>query len=338
MKGKWILMVSAGMVAYLVMTGSMMANAEKVVVLPLGGGDGDATPGDVKKGRTFSSKAAGKGVSGALEIREGATLYNNSIGMKFSLIPSGSFIMGSPDGRNGEGADTHRPFWEDEGGLLNERQHVVVISRPFYLQTTEVTQGQWELVMGQEAGPSHFNECGSNCPVEQVSWNDAQNFIDALNALEGRGNCNTIPNNCYSLPTESQWEYAARGGTVTALYSGALHNPDCSPLDPDLDKIGWYCGNAGQTPHPVAQKLSNNWGLYDMSGNVWEWCEDWYTDEYPADLVTDPQGPGAGTVRVIRGGSWGFEGRFSRSAARNHNPPDFTGYNVGFRVALHSGQ
>lgn len=341
-KRKLLLGALTGMATCLIWTGSVVSAADKMVVIPFGTTVGNATAADVRKGKSFSSNAAGKGVSGSLEIRDGSTIYTNSIGMKFSLIPSGSFIMGSPDGRNGQDIDTHRPFWENEGGYGNESQHVVVLSRSFYMQTTEVTQGQWEQVMGQGALPSYFDECGEDCPVEQVSWNDAKNFIDALNAMEGKRNCNTVPNTCYALPSESQWEYAARAGTITALYNGAVSDlavcSDPSPIDPNLDKIGWYCRNAGDTTHPVAQKEPNNWGLYDMSGNVWEWCEDRYGDAYPDDLVTDPQGPLIGSDRVLRGGSWGFPARLARSAARNHNPSDFDGYNVGFRVTLHSGQ
>lgn len=323
-----------GVAICFMLTGSVVSAADKTVVIPFGVTPGNATSADVIKGKTFSSKAAGKGVPGNLEIRDGSTIFTNSIGMKFSLIPKGSFIMGSPDGRNGEGADTHRPYWGDENGDPDESQHVVILSKPFYMQTTEVTQGQWEQVMGPGELPSHFSACGKDCPVEQVSWNDAQNFIDALNAREGRSNCNTIPNNCYSLPTESQWEYAARAGTVTALYSGAITNTVCATLDPNLDKIGWYCGNAGETTHPVAQKEPNAWGLYDMSGNVWEWCRDWY-GPYPDGPDIDPTGAASGEERILRGGSWLFGAMNARSADRNLNPPDFRGFNLGFRVSMH---
>jgi formylglycine-generating enzyme required for sulfatase activity len=306
---------------------------EKVVVVPLGGTVGNATVADVVQGKTFSSKDAGKGATGTLKVREGGTIYTNSIGMEFSLIPAGSFVMGSPDGT---GDATHRPVWPAEAGRdSDERQHIVSLSTPFYMQTTEVTQGQWTEIMG--SNPSSFDTCGTDCPVESVSWNDAQNFIDALNAREGRTNCHTTPNTCYSLPTESQWEYAARGGTVTAFYNGDITNTGCSPLDPNLDKIGWYCGNANSTTHPVAGKVANNWGLYDMSGNVWEWCEDVY-DDYPDGPVTDPPGGTTGSNRVIRGGSWDDFARYARSAGRSSGSPDVSGSDLGFRVGLASGQ
>lgn len=319
------ILLLAGLVYFCLSPGAQAA--DRVVVVPLGGTEGNAAASDVVKGKTFSSKAAGKGVNGSLEIRAGGTLYTNSIGMKFSLIPAGSFVMGSPDGSSPTWWSAEP--WRDS----DETQHVVTLTKPFYMQTTEVTQGQWQQMMG--SNPSHFTACGSNCPVEQVSWNDAQNFINALNAREGRTNCNTVPNTCYSLPTESQWEYAARSGTVTAFYNGGYTNPDCS--DPTLNAIGWYCGNAGSTTHPVAQKVPNNWGLYDMSGNVYEWCEDW-KDTYPAGPVSDPAGPGTGSFRVVRGGSWASHASYARQAERFGITPVTPRNYLGFRLILPPGQ
>ena len=307
--------------------------ADKVVVVPLGGTVGNAVATDVVKDKTFSSKAAGKGVTGTLEIRDGSTLYTNSVGMKFSLIPAGSFVMGSPAGT---GDASHRPFWPAEGGRQgDEKQHVVALSKSYYMQTSEVTQGQWEAVMGTGTNPSHFDTCGMDCPVEQVSWNNAQQFIHALNVMENRTNCYTTPNTCYSLPTEAQWEYAARAGTVTAFYNGDITQPDGN--DPNLDQIGWYDQNSGSTTHPVAQKLANSFGLYDMSGNVWEFCQDLYY-AYPVGPVTDPTGGIAGTDRVIRGGSWGSLARNARSATRFWHSSGFRGNNQGFRLVLSLGQ
>jgi formylglycine-generating enzyme required for sulfatase activity len=323
---KTILML-AGLVCFCL--ASTAQAVDRVVVIPMGGTEGNATASDVVVGKTFSSKAAGKGVDGSLEIRAGGTLYTNSLGMKFSLIPAGSFVMGSPDGVTTVPASPAEPARSSD-----EKQHVVTLTKPFYMQTTEVTQGQWQQMMG--SNPSHFTACGSDCPVEMVSWNDAQNFIDNLNASEGRTNCNTTPNTCYSLPTESQWEYAARGGTVSAFYNGGITNTICSPLDPKLNDIGWYCGNAGSTTHPVAQKAPNNWGLYDMSGNVYELCEDWY-GTYPAGPVSDPPGPVA-TNRVVRGSSWDDLARYGRTASRASIPPDLPTSNVGFRLVLPPGQ
>jgi formylglycine-generating enzyme required for sulfatase activity len=221
----------------------------------------------------------------------------------------------------------------ESGRDSDELQHVVTLRKTFFMQTTEVTQGQWQEVMG--SNPSHFKTCGPDCPVETVSWYEAQNFIDTLNSKENRTNCNTSPNTCYSLPTESQWEYATRAGTVTAFYNGGITNTVCS--DPNLDQIGWYCGNAGSTTHPVAQKEPNNWGLFDMSGNVWEWCDDWY-GTYPDGPETDPPGAVSGSFRVVRGGVWLSNARAARSAFRSGVGPGFRFNYLGFRLVLPPGQ
>jgi formylglycine-generating enzyme required for sulfatase activity len=329
-KKQWGIFFVVGGVFFSLPAGA--AAADKVVVIPLGGAPGNAVAADVVKGKTFSSRAAGKGVAGTLSLKIGK-IYINTIGMKFSLIPSGSFVMGSPDGRNGDGNDTHRPYWPSENGFPLETQHVVILTRPFYMQTTEVTQAQWEQVMGLDTNLSRFRTCGVNCPVENVSWDDAQSFIQALNAQENRFFSFSSVTSCYALPTESQWEYAARAGTITAIYNGAAaNNFNCSPLDFNLDKIGWYCGNAGDTTHPAAEKDSNNWGLYDMSGNVSEWCEDAY-GEYPDGPVTDPI-CASGSTRVIRGGSWFSNAVLTRSAHRLSKSPDQRSSDVGFRLVL----
>ena len=287
------------------------------------------------------------------------TRYTNSIGMTFSRIPAGSFVMGSPDGLNGRAGDTHRPFWPPEygshiAGNEQEIQHLVSITKPFYMQTTEVTQQQYLRVM-QNSGytnPAHFQGCGQNCPVENVSWEEAQLFVETLNRLENRTNCDSTPNSCYALPTEAQWEYAARAGTVTAFYSGDINDAghaDCSELDLNLDAIGWYACNSGGTTHEVAQKQPNNWGLYDMSGNVEEWCADRSNSgespeedlRYPAEDLTyndapvaDPQGRTTGSHRISRGGSWEHDAASSRSAKRYHHNPTSRFPTLGFRVIL----
>ncbi len=301
--------------------------ADRVVVIPLGGTVGNATAADVIKGKTFSSKAAGKGVTGTLDLKVGK-IYTNSIGMEFSLIPAGSFIMGSPDGTN-----THPVQTSEPSRSTSEKPHQVTLTKSFYMQTTEVTQGQWLAVMGG-TNPSFYGSCGMNCPVEQISWNDAQNFIDTLNAGENRTNCNTTPNTCYSLPTESQREYAARAGTVTAFYNGDITQP--SGNDPNLNEIGWY-RNLDMHSHPVAQKIPNNWGLYDMSGNVSEWCQDWYATYFDGPL-TDPIGSVSGSHRVIRGGNYTDYAAYARSAARYKLVPGVRSGNLGFRLILPSGQ
>ena len=225
--------------------------------------------------------------------------------MTFELISAGTFTMGSPTDELGR--------WNDE------TQHEVTLTKSFYMQTTEVTQGQWRAVMG--SNPSDFSDCGDDCPVETVSWDDVQEFIEKLNQMEGTDK--------YRLPTEAEWEYASRAGSTTAFANGEITNIDCD--DPNLDQMAWYCGNADITTHPVAQKDPNDWGLYDMHGNVWEWCEDWY-GAYSGP-VTDPTGPSSGTIRVLRGGSWDFNAMYCRSASRYGLKPDNRSYDIGFRVA-----
>ena len=237
--------------------------------------------------------------------------YTNSLGMTFSYIPSGSFVMGSPVGELGRSVD--------------ETQHEVILSKAFFMQTTEVTQKQWKDVMG--TSPSSFSTCGENCPVENVSWDNAQSFITALNQLG---------NGTYRLPTEAEWEYAARAGSTTAFANGQITQTGDSPLalDPNLDLMGWYKGNADGSLHPVATKQANRWGLYDMHGNVWEWCEDWYDESYTGGPTNgSARAMSIGTYRVSRGGCW-FSGGFRcRSAVRFWSFPDFRNDGLGFRFA-----
>ncbi|MBW2612993.1 MAG: formylglycine-generating enzyme family protein [Deltaproteobacteria bacterium] len=235
------------------------------------------------------------------------TSYTNSFDMTFNLIPAGTFTMGSPTGELGRYSD--------------ETEHEVTLTQSFYMQTTEVTQGQWQAVMG--SNPSSFDSCGSDCPVEMVSWNDIQIFLSNLNAI-GEGT--------YRLPTEAEWENTARAGSITALANGNISVTDCS-YDENLDALGWYCYNSNSATHIVAQKIANDWGLYDMHGNVYEWCQDWY-GAYPSTPVTDPTGSASGSERVIRGGSWHINASYSRSAVRFSFLPDDRGrgYGIGFRL------
>jgi len=193
--------------------------------------------------------------------------YTNSLGQTFVLLPAGTFTMGSPSDEPGRSDD--------------ETQHQVTLTQPFYMQTTEVTQAQWEAVMG--SNPSYFSGCPT-CPVENVSWDDIQVFIGYMKA-RGEGT--------YSLPTEAQWEYAARAGSTTAFYNGGITETG-GGYDPNLNVIGWYFYNSGFKTQPVGQKAPNPWGLYDMSGNVREWCWDWY-GSYGSAAVTDPTGPSSGS-------------------------------------------
>ncbi|MCX5827123.1 MAG: formylglycine-generating enzyme family protein [Deltaproteobacteria bacterium] len=218
---------------------------------------------------------------------------------KFVLIPAGTFMMGSPS---------------DESDRDNEETlHEVTISRSFYMQTTEVTQGQWKKVMG--SNPSEFINCGDDCPVEQVSWNVVQDFIGRLNRQEGTDK--------YRLPTEAEWEYACRAGSTTAYYFG--NDPS------SLGEYAWYIENSGYNTRPVGQKKPNIWGLYDMYGNVFEWVNDWY-GEYPSGSVTDPEGLSSGSRRGHRGGSWGGDVMECRSACRFCDDPDNCDGLLGFRL------
>ena len=245
--------------------------------------------------------------------------YTNSLGQTFVLLPAGTFAMGSPSDEPGRGYS--------EGP-----QHQVTLTQPFYMQNTEVTQAQWETVMG--SNPSSFFGCPT-CPVEYVSWNEVQEFITKMNA-RGEGT--------YGLPTEAQWEYAARAGSTTAFYNGDITELYCEDIDPNLAAIGWYCNNSGSKTAPVAGKSPNAWGLYDMSGNVLEWCSDWYDSRYYTNSPTvNPQGPSSsypgGVERVLRGGSWGLSAHQCRTAYRySGQAQNWRHYAVGFRLVLSSGQ
>ncbi len=205
--------------------------------------------------------------------------FTNSIHMEFVLVPAGTFKMGSATGDADE-----RPV------------HQVTISKAFYLGKYEVTQGQWQAVMG--TNPSAFPG-DPNRPVDQVSWNEAQVFINKLNAMEGV--------KLYRLPTEAEWEYAARAGSTTIYSFG--NDPK------QLGDYTWYRGNAEHHSHPVGQKQPNAWGLYDMLGNVWEWVQDW-EGKYPAGPVTDPKGAESGTYHMRRGCAWNNEANVCRVANR----------------------
>jgi len=245
--------------------------------------------------------------------------FTNSIGMKFVYVPPGTFMMGSPSAERGRDFD--------------EPIHRVTLTMGFYMGVTEVTQRQWKTVKGDN--PSGFERCGDDCPVDEVSWDKVKKFIQALNQLEGTDK--------YRLPTEAEWEYACRAGSTTAFASGAISKIGCSH-DPNLDAMGWYCGNSGDEIHPVASKKPNAWGLYDMHGNVAEWCEDRY-GEYPSDPVTNPTGPSVGTStaesiiskitpfpQVIRGGSCYYFAKRCRSANRDQAYASKGRTAVGFRL------
>ncbi len=231
------------------------------------------------------------------------TFISPTLKAKFVLVPSGTFTMGV--------------------GLDDETMHQVTISQPFYLQTTPVTQAQWKLIMGNN--PSKFKNCGDACPVERVSWKEAQEFITKLNTLEKTDK--------YYLPTEAQWEYAARSGGRNETIAGM-------PSEIDRGTFGnysWHKENSGGKIHPVGQKLPNGLGLYDMSGNIWEWCQDWYAP-YSTGHVTDPvcELPDPGRIinwRILRGGSWYNDFYYCTTTRRYSSRPGGYSSDIGFRLA-----
>ncbi len=256
--------------------------------------------------------------------------YTNSLGMKFNLLPAGTFTMGSPEDELGREYDNPR--------RILETQHEVTLTLGFYMQTTEVTQGQWEAVM--LSNPSHFQYMTApcpTCPVENVSWYQVQQFIAAMNA-RGEGT--------YDLPTEAQWEYAARAGSTSAFANGEITAPFNGEYDPNLDAIGWYSYNNGDHytvaygTKPVALKAPNAWGLYDMHGNVFELCKDRLVEKLWSLPVTDPFHPVRSVFdsAVVRGGSWSCWTHAARSAYRAGTNPSSGHEYAGFRLVLLPGQ
>ncbi len=272
------------------------------------GGGGASRPGVSRQGISDG------GVGGRTARPEGSPHQGSQAGERTTVrvgaqelalrwCPAGTFTMGSPVGL----------FKGEAGRFGDETQHRVTLTRGFWMGETEVTQGLWREVMGDN--PSYFKN-GDNYPVENVSWEGCQKFVQALNSRHPQAGMR------WSLPTEAQWEYACRAGT-TGAYTGTGK----------LDEMGWYVGNSGAHTHPVGQKKPNAWGLYDMHGNVYEWCADWY-DDNPSGAVTDPQGPSTGSFRVLRGGSWSSPARDCRSARRGANDPGDSYTDLGLRVAL----
>jgi formylglycine-generating enzyme required for sulfatase activity len=264
---------------------------------------------------------------------------------KMRWIPPGKFAMGSAEGR-------------DYGRGNESPEHEVVLTRGYWMFDTPCTQGLWTVLMG--GNPSSFVD--PERPVEQVSWEDASRFAQKLNAWFGKRNNKPSGKSVigwselsFRLPTEAEWEYACRAGTKTDTYLGDLEilGDANAPL---LDRIGWYGGNSGRDydlkksvslneswlrnrryrdnaggTRQVGGKEPNHWGLYDMLGNVWEWCEDWY-GEYTADRATDPVDLSEGASRLLRGGSWDAPARSLRSACRHWNDPGVRTNNLGFRL------
>ena len=250
-------------------------------------------------------------------------------------IKAGTFKMGSPSGENCRDSD-------------EPEQLPVTLTRSFEIQTTEVTQAQFHEVMSYK--PSYFTSCGATCPVDTVNWHEAAAYCNALSKNRGLTQCYACTGSgknvtckettategkgiyaCkgFRLPTEAEWEYAYRAGTTTALYNGSITS--CAGTDGNAGKIGWYSANAGGTTHPAGQKDPNAWGLYDMAGNVWEWCHDGYKKNLGVTALTDPVF--SGSSRVLRGGSWYYDPHSLRAADRLSDTPTLRYYVDGFRCS-----
>ena len=259
----------------------------------------------------------------------------------------------------------------EPGRNSDETQHQVTFTHNFAISSVEVSQGDFQALMGWN--PSNFSSCGTDCPVEQVSWYDSvaytnqltlqqsgtpcyvfsaivcvdattpASYMDCENTTHGGINSANVALNGVSsvydctgfrLPTEAEWEYAARATTTTATYNGDLDASHLNCREPNtvLDSIAWFCGNAGGMPHVKGKRAANAWGLFDMLGNVWEWCNDWY-GAYDAGPDSDPSGPGSGSSRVNRGGSWLDYASYARAALRVNNDPAYAFFHFGLRVA-----
>ena len=252
---------------------------------------------------------AGKGGKGGEPFDTETVMLPGGVPLEMVWIPSGTFLMGAYDG-------------DQDSNDYEKPQHQVTLSQGFWMGKYELTQAQWEAVMDTTpwAGRDYASdEPGS--PAVYISWNDAQSFITALNTLTSK---------TFRLPTEAEWEYACRAGTTTFFYWGD------DPSNTEGNDYAWWRYNAYDVnekyAHVVGQKVSNAWGLYDMHGNVWEWCNDWWYRVYTTESVTNPTGPDSGSYRVRRGGSWDNLGNRSRSAFR-YGGPSGTYLSIGFRLA-----
>jgi len=268
----------------------------------------------------------------ALDATRDATADGALVPGAYVLVAAGTFQMGAPA--------------TEPCSTNNETLHTVTLTQPFLIGSTEVTQADFLKVLGYS--PAKFTTCGGNCPVENVSWHEAAAYCNALSAIAALDPCYTCTGTApafscaaapsyaqaqvyscpgYRLPTEAEWEYAYRAGTVTALYSGAITG-NCNGTDPNADLIAYY---SDKTPHAVGQKAANAWKLYDMAGNVWEWTNDFHVANLGAASVQDPWGASTATARTYRGGSWFYGLKYLRAAYRAGFNSTGRSNDVGFR-------
>lgn len=288
------------------------------VLLAVALGAGQAAAAPEKKEAASSSTVAARPIAS----------FTNSIGMVFVKVPAGSFTMGSrkasvncptddPFTARNEYEECQKQARSNASSEDETPARTVTISNDFWIGQFEVTQAQWYAVMGNN--PSEFKsdkvgEDSRNFPVENVSWDDVQQFISRLNAQDSKQ---------YRLPTEAEWEYACKSGGKDQKYCGGN----------DLSAFAWYYDNIGKQTHRVGTKRPNGLGIYDMSGNVWEWVSDFYSKNYYSQGTnTDPTGPAKGDYRVSRGGGWGFSANRARAANRNSDSPDYRTADIGFRL------
>lgn len=249
--------------------------------------------------RTTTTRSSSASTPSTTTASQNRTFTVNGVKFTMVYVEGGSFVMGATSEQGSDAYSNEKPA------------HRVTVSS-YYMGQTEVTQALWQAVMG--TNPSEFK--GTTNPVEKVSWNDCQTFIRKLNSLTGQ---------TFRLPTEAEWEFAARGGKKSKAYkySGG-NNPG---------NVAWYDDNSGAKTHPVATKQANELGIYDMSGNVSEWCQG-YSGNYSSSAQTDPIGPNSGSSRVDRGGSWYYSARSCRVSDRSSYAPDDRSYSLGLRLVL----
>ena len=300
--------------SFMMFAESAFAQAKKVAVYVEGGISNDDK--SIIAGLMDGARIANGGQSnnsGQTTIQSGRDFVETTAGlnMKMVWVEGGEFLMGGTS---------------EQGSSASDDEQVIRRIRldSYYIGECEITQEQWAKVMGTsiqqqagKAGQSSYRGIGPDYPMYYVSWEEAQAFCQELSRMTGR---------TYCLPTEAQWEYAARGGKKAdgSKYSGSW----------SIDVVAWYNDNSGSSTHPVKNKRANSLGLYDMSGNVREWCSDWYGSVYNVNETNNPTGPSAGSYRVLRGGSWNGNAQCCRVSYRDLNSPGYRHYYIGFRVVV----